>query len=570
MLNLKQAIADDIAKAAGEEVDVVVKRTDDPSHGDYASPVALSLAKKLKKNPMDLVKEIVGKMEKKEYIGRIEAAEPGFLNVWISPGWMTARLDNVVQEDLNASMAGDPSTSLGVKGKSVSLEFVSANPTGPMTLGNARTAFAADTLANVFECAGYNVTREYYINDAGRQVQRLGESVLRRILQAQPFDEAQGKGAEIDFPEDLYQGGYIAELGETIAERWREDEGKVFEPADLEDKEILEKISREAVDLAQAANRKTAEEVLQVEFDVWMSERKLREDGKVEASLEKLRRAGKTYKKDGAEWLKTSEHGDDKDRVLVKKDGEYAYLAPDIAYFEDKFERKFDKIFTFLGADHLGHVPSMLAAMDMLGYDTAKLVYLVASWVRFTQAGEDVKISKRAGQIVTPKDLIDEVGYDVARFFMLQYDLKSHMLFDLALAKERSEKNPVYYVQYAYVRLQSILRRAKEEGVIKDLGETIELTSRAELTHTTEINLMKQIYRLPEVVSDIAANYAVHGLNYFAHDLAQAVHVFYKHVPVLAEENEEVRNHRLQLVLAAKQVLGKTLELLGIGKPDVM
>lgn len=559
MLNLKQALAEDIAvgiKTAFpdvKDIPVVVKGTEKPEHGDYASPVALGLAKQLKKKPMEVVEAIVKTMPKKEYIGRLAAAEPGFLNIFISPGWMQARLDDVLEQDIGADFT------LG-KGKSVNLEFISANPTGPMTMGNARPAFAADTLANVLERVGYNVTREYYVNDAGEQVRKLGESVLRRILQAQ--DE------KIDFPEELYQGEYIKDLAATIAERYQETEGRKFSVSDLENAQTVDKISQEAMQQLHGENVRTTKEVLGVDMDVWTSESTLREGGAVDKVVEELRQRGATYTKDRAEWLAASKFGHDKDVVLVKKDGNYAYFAPDIAYNQNKYERGYEKIFTYLGADHLDHYPRVLAAMRALGHDVGRWQYFIVQFFRLMRGGKPVKLSKRRGEIATPKDLIDEVGYDAARFFFLQHDLKSHMDFDLDLAKERSEKNPVYYVQYAYVRLQSILRRAKEQGVITSVGEVIELSSHAALTQTGEVNLMRHMYRLPEVVDDIAQNFAVQQLTVYAYELAYTVHFFYKHVPVLT--SEELVYHRLQLVLAARKVLGEVLDLLGISKPDVM
>lgn len=568
MLNLRQALAGDIAegvKAAFGEVgkfSVVVKQTDAPrqsggqaSHGDYASPVALQLAKQFQKKPLEIVEAIVNAMPKKEYIGRLAAAEPGFLNIFISPGWMQARLDDVLEQDLAAEFT------LG-HGKSVNLEFISANPTGPMTMGNARPAFAADTLAHVLARVGYNVTREFYVNDAGEQVRKLGESVLRRILQAQSSD--------VDFPEELYQGEYVKDVAAVVAEQYRETEGRVFRVTDLENRELIDEISQKALQLLHAQNVQTTKDVLGVKMDVWASEAELRRRGAVDAIIEKLRTKGATYIKDGAEWLAATKFGHDKDVVLVKKDGSYAYFAPDVAYNQDKYDRGFHLIFTFLGADHLDHYPRVLAAMRALGNDVSRWHYFVVQFFRLMRGGKPVKLSKRAGAIATPKDLIDEVGYDAARFFFLQHDLKSHMDFDLDLARERSEKNPVYYVQYAYVRLQSILRRAKEEGVITNVGEAIELTSEAALTHTAEVGLMKQIYRWPEVVEDIAASFAVQQLTVYARELATAVHFFYKHVPVLRSDDRDVTLHRIQLVLAARKVLGETLDLLGISKPDVM
>lgn len=561
MLNLKEALRKDIAEGVKvvlgetEMPDIVVDRPEANGWGDYASPVALALSKKLNKNPLDIVKAIVEHMPKKEYIGRLTAAEPGFLNIRLNPGWLTARLDNIISDDL----CGDIKVG---EDRSVNLEFISANPTGPLTLANVRTAFSVDTLGKVLGCAGFNVTREYYFNDAGAQVGRLGESVLRRILQEQ--------GEEVEFPEDLYQGDYVKDLAQEIKEKWQENEGKKFTEADLNDEKLKKKISEAAVDVELEAIKETIDKVLKIKFDVWTSERSLREDGIIEKTLQKLAEKQLTYRKDGAVYLKTTEFGDDQDRVLVKSDGEYAYIAPDIGYHQNKYDRGFDHIVTVVGADHQGHLPKIKAAMKALGNDVEKLRLVAAQWMRIVKDGELVKVSKRAGQIVTPQDLIDEVGYDVARFFMVQQRLDSHMDFDLGLAKERSERNPVYYVQYAYVRLQSILRQAKQRGVISKIGETLDLTGRPALTHTCELNLMRQLYRFSEVVGDISNSFDVHDLCYFAQDVAKAVHVFYRQVPVLAAKEGELVNSRLQLVLGAKSVLGKTLDLLGIGKPDVM
>ncbi|MFH1354020.1 MAG: arginine--tRNA ligase [bacterium] len=568
MLNLKEAIREDIKEGLkavvgdGELPDVVVERPAfaeaSAGKGDYASPIALrlaSLAQGKGKNPMDIVKAIVEHMPKKEYIGRLTAAEPGFLNIRLNPGWLTARLDNVIGEDLCGGI------NVG-EDKSVNLEFISANPTGPLTLANARTAFSVDTLGKVLECAGFNVTREYYFNDAGAQVGRLGESVLRRILEA--------GGENIEFSGELYQGEYIKELAMIISEKWQENEGKKFTAADLENKEVMQKISEEAVEIELEQIKRVISEVLKIEFDVWTSERSLRQDGIIEETLKKLEERRLTYKKDGAVYLKTTQFGDDQDRVLVKSDGEYAYIAPDIGYHQNKYDRGFDHIVTVVGADHQGHLPKIKAAMAALGNDVSKLRLVAAQWLRLIREGRPVKISKRRGFVITPKDLIDEVGYDAARFFLVQHRLDSHMDFDLDLAKERSERNPVYYVQYAYVRLQSILRQAKQRGVISKVGEVCELTDSPALTHTYELNLMRQLYRFSEVVSDIANSFDVHDLCYFAQDVSRAVHVFYRHVPVLAAEEEKLVTGRLQLVLAARSVLGRTLDLLGIGKPDIM
>ena len=567
MLNLKEALAKDIqtgietAQKKGELSvieklsEIVVKGADGDERGDYASPVALVLAKEMKKSPMDIVKVIVKYMPKKEYIGRITVAEPGFLNVRLNPGWLMARLDNVIEQDLCEGI------NVG-EGKSINLEFISANPTGPLTLANSRTAFSIDTLGNILTCAGYNVTREYYINDAGRQVLRLGESVLRRALEAE--------GKKVDFPEELYQGEYVKELAEEIAEQWRENEGREFTIEDLLNESFVRKISDEVVDIMLVQIKETINDVLKIKMDVWMSEKALRKSGVIEKALEVLRKGGVTYIKDDTEYFKTTKFGDDQDRVLVKSDGEYAYIAPDIGYHQGKYDREFDKMLTVVGADHQGHIPKLEWAMKALGNDVKKLKFITAQWLHLKRKGKKIKLSKRKGEVFSPGDLIEEIGYDAARFFLVQHRLDSHMELDLDLAKERSERNPVYYVQYAYVRLQSILRQAKERGVINKVGIKFDLTDSPSLTHTLELDLMKQIYRFPEVVNDAAEQLDAHGLTYYALDLAKAVHVFYRQVKVIAAGEEQLVKSRLQLVLATRTVLGKTLDLLGVSKPDVM
>lgn len=565
MLNLKQAIADDIvegvkaafakASAPAAGLEVVVKKTDGPEHGDYASPVALALTKILKKPPLEIVEEIVKHMPKKEYIGRVTAAAPGFLNIQLSAGWLTARLDNVLDQDVTADLV------LG-KGKSVNMEFISANPTGPLTIGNVRSAFPADTLGNVFQAVGYSVTREYYFNDAGQQIKKLGESILRRTLQAQ--------GETVEYPEELYQGEYVKDVAVKVAEQLQENEGKQFTTTDLQDAVLIERLGKEAATMLMAHIKDTIVNVLKITFTSWVSEQQIRDSGAIDTVLKKLESQDNVYKKDGAVWFRSSKYGDEKDKVLVKSNGEFAYIMPDLGYHENKFERGFDVILTFVGADHLDQMKKVKKAMEVLGHDVSKLHFPINQWFRLIKDGKPVKLSKRRGNVTTPEDLINEVGYDATRFFFLQHDLKSQMDFDLSLAKEKSEKNPVYYVQYAYVRLQSILRRAKEEGVIKEAGEVVELSAAMELNHVAEVALMKAMYRLPETLVDIAQNFTVHQLTYYAHDLASAVHSFYKQVRVLDGEDSELKMQRLQLVLAARAVLGKILDLLGISKPDVM
>lgn len=567
MINLARALQKNIEEGIAAAIEagklpatkklppVTVSPAENAAFGDYASPFALALSKIMKKPPLEIVEIVAAHMPKSEYLGKLESAGPGFLNIRISPGWMTARLDDVIQRDACEECAVHA-------GKSANLEFISANPTGPLTMGNARTAFSADVLGNVLQCAGYNVIREYYFNDGGAQIIRLGESVLRRALQEE--------GHKVEFAEDLYQGDYIKDIAREIAESLKENEGKEFTVEDLQDAEVVAKVSEQAMTMMLAQIKRMITEDLKISFDVWSTETSLRKSDVIEVLLKKLREDGYTYVKEGAEYLATTKFGDEKDRVLVKSNKEYAYISPDIAYHQGKFDRKFDLIFTFVGADHQGHISKLKAAMQALGNDISKLHFVVAQWFTLSSGGKTVAMSKRKGQIFTPGQLVEAIGYDAARFFLVQHKLDAPMDLDLDLARERSDRNPVFYLQYAYVRLQSILRKAKEDGVISEVGMTFDLSSSPSLTDTTEISLMRMMYQFPEVIDGIATHFTVHQLAYYALELARAVHVFYKHVPVLAVEDEKLRLSRLQLVLAAQSVMGKTLDLLGLSKPDVM
>ena len=567
MVNMRRKLTDDIAEAlqaarvSGElelgviDIPVVVKRSEDTAHGHYSSPIAVSLSKIAKKPPLDIIAVIAAHMPKREYVAKVESAAPGFLNITLSDRYLASRLDDLPQEDICAACK------IG-NGKSINMEFISANPTGPLTLGNARTAFSADTLGNVMECAGYNVIKEYYINDAGEQIARLGESVLRRILQQQGFT--------VDFAEDLYQGEYINDIARNIAEEYGETEGKKFELADLENQKLRSDISAKAMQLCLTAIKQTILNDLHIEFDVWTSEKTVRDSGEIEKVLAILREKELTYKQEDAEFLKTTMFGDDKDRVLVKKNGAYAYITPDIAYHQNKFDREFDLMFTYLGADHQGHIPKLKAALKALGNDTDKLHMIVAQWLEIVRGGQQVALSKRKGNVYSLKDLIDEIGYDAARFFMIQHALEGHMVLDLDVAKEKSDANPVYYVQYAYVRLEAIVRKAKVSGVIPYGEITGEISPKVIISHQSERELALQLFAFPEVVEDIAQSFGVHQLAHYAYDLARAINAFYRDVQVLSGEDVATIKSRLQIVVAAQTVLGNVIDLLGISKPDVM
>lgn len=567
MVNLRRELIGDITTAleaavrAGSivigdgSVEVVVKRTDDMQHGHYSSPVSLSLAKIAKKSPLEIAELLAVQMPKREYMEKVEVAAPGFLNITIKDAYLASRLDDLSHDDMQAACNVGNS-------KSVNMEFISANPTGPLTLGNARTAFSADTLGNVLEYAGYNVIREYYINDAGNQILRLGESVLRRILQLHDI--------MVDFPEELYQGEYIFTIAKQISEEYLEEKGKTFVVSDLENTQLLSEISTKAMHSCLAAIKQTIHDDLRIDMDVWTSEAAVRESGDIEKVIGKLKEKNLLYEKDGAQFLKTTEFGDDKDRVMIKKDGSYAYILPDVAYHQGKFDRKFDRIFTYLGADHQGHIPKLRAALEALGNDTSKLNMLVTQWFVLMRGGEKVSFSKRKGNVYSPKEFIEEIGYDVARFLMVQHALDGHMTLDMDAAKEKSDANPVYYVQYAYVRLEAILRKAKVMGIIPPSETTEEVSATVAISHNSERALALQLFAFPEAIEDIATLFTVHQLAHYAYDTARTINAFYRDVQVLGEEDEAVMKSRLQIVVAAHAILGNVIDLLGISKPDVM
>jgi len=525
--------------------------------GDYSSPVALTIAKEIGKKPLE-VAQIIWKhltQNTPEFIGAIEIAQPGFINFKLKADWLIQKMDDVVEDDKIFGTGNEG------EGKTINLEFVSANPTGMPTFGNGRALFWADTLGRILEKRGYAVTREYYINDVGNQVRIYGESVLRRILQK--------NGHEIEFPENLYQGEEVKIVADKVEEIFSENENHSFSPDDLNNSELITKISLVSVDETVKVIREMIENLCQVHYDVWFYEHFVHERGEVKEVVDLLLKKGEAYEKEGAVWLKTTKYGDDKDRVLVRENGEPTYFAPDIAYHRDKFRRGYNIIADFWGADHHGYVARMKAAMQAMGEDISKLKIVIAQMVSVVEGGERKKMSKRAGTSIPINEIIDQVGLSAARFFLTMNSLSSHMDFDIELAREQSDRNPVYYVQYAYVRLVSLLRKAKEVNLVTDDFLPPE-GAKTVLTHSSELNLMKEIFRFPEAVQEISENWEVQRLPHFALGFARAVHLFYDSVPVLGETDELLRSSRLVLVLAAKVALGNTLDLLGVEKLNVM
>jgi len=538
------------------DIEIVIDYPKSEQFGDYTSNIAMVLAKKLGKNPMEIAEQIAKNChpvrqvadsgstlqedtgEKKPKMlkqvqhdmcnafEKIEVAQPGYLNFFLSKKYLQ---DLIVKIDAEKSAFGNSKLGNNIK---VNNEFISANPTGPLTVGNGRGGFFGDCLSRVLRKAGFEVTSEYYVNDAGGQVVKLGHSVLKD-------DQA------------AYVGDYIDELSKKYA-----SVGDVFEAGKISAKEILENIIK-----------KTVSEKMHIDFDVWMSEQYLYDDGFDQRAIEMLKKKGLTYEQEGAIWLKTSQFGDDKDRVLIKSDGKNAYIAGDCGYMLNKIERGFGRIIVGLGADHHGYVSRLSAVAKALGF-SGEFKISISQLVQIMKDGKEVRMSKRAGNAVYMDELIDEIGHDVARFFFLMYSPDTHMNFDLELAKEHSSKNPVFYVQYAHARIASILEKAKSN--IQNTTDNIQNAKLELLTHESELSLLKELNKFPALIEEVASDYAVNKLPHYAIRLADKFHSFYGACKVIDEQNPQLSSARLSLIKATKIVLAETLSLIGVYAPEKM
>lgn len=515
-----------------------LEATADEQFGDYSSNVAFRLAKSFQKSPFAVAETLAALLrtaDAEHYFERIEPAGAGFLNFWIAPRVVAERLVGVV----SGRKAQD-------KQKKINVEFISANPTGPLTMANGRGGFFGDALSNVLAAVGYEVTREYYVNDAGVQIKRLGESV-RAALGLIPKTEEQ------------YQGDYVAALAKKHESQIR----------DMSDAEEVGRLI--AADLLEQIKQSTAR--AGIAFDFWFSEyNDLRNKGMLKKTLELLRSLGKVEERDGALWLVgnrergTGSRGQGGDRVLVKSDGSSTYLLADIAHHYVKFfDHKFDQSILILGADHHGYVAPLRSGIEALGVARERFTPLVAQLVRLVRGGEEVRMSKRRGDFITLNELLDEVGVDTTRFFFLMYSLDTHMDFDLALAKERSAKNPVYYVQYAFVRCGSILQKLKTKNEkLRTITENFEM-----LRTESELRLMKLLVQYPDVLRRTAADYQVHRLTQYALALARALHHFYESERVVGDD-AALTEARLALVAATKSIFAQLFRVIGISAPERM
>jgi len=511
---IRQEIIKLVQKATGESQEKIqVAYPEGQGFGDYTTNIALRLKKP--------ATEIAGKL-KSDLFEKVEVAGPGFINFFLSKEYLQEQVGTILKEKEKFGQL-----KIG-QGRKINVEFISANPTGPLTLGNGRGGFWGDVLANVLNKAGYQAEREYYINDTGEQIKKLGHSVLKDA-------------------EAVYQGRYIEELRKKI---------KGNDP---------EKIGQSAAKIILQEMIKPTIKKMKIKFDVWFSEKTLYQKKEVSRALNILKKKKLSYESEGALWFKSTQFGDDKDRVLIKDDGEKTYLASDAAYLKNKFARGFQKLIFFWGADHYGYVARIKAAAEALGYNKEQINIIVMQLVRLIREGQEVRMAKRTGTYVTLDELIDEVGLDVTRFFFLARGADTHLNFDLALAKKQSEDNPVYYIQYAYARICSILRKSK----MIEVRPQSNLIDYKLLCHPAELKLIKQLIRLPEIIEDITKDYQVQRLPQYATDLATAFHQFYRDCQVLSE-NIHLAQARLSLVSATQIVLKNTLSLMGISAPEKM
>ena len=523
----------------------IVEVPKDKSHGDFATNAAMLLTKQAKVKPRDIAQAIVDSLNKdSKLIEKVEIAGPGFINFYLSQNWLYDILPVVEAQDTAYG-----SVDIG-KGEKVQVEFVNANPTGLLHMGNARGGALGDSLANLLKMAGYDVTKEFYINDAGNQIVNLGLSLEARYRQL--LGET---GCEI--PENGYHGQDIIDTAQRIVDAV----GDSY--LQLPEAERQEKMIATALDEKIAAIKSGLAD-FGVEYDVWFSETTLHESGAVKEVVDLLTEKGLTYEKDGAIWLKTTDFGEEKDEVLIRSNGIPTYFAADIAYHKNKFDRGFKRVINIWGADHHGHVARMKRSMDAIGYNGDDLTVLLMQLVRLYQNGEVVRMSKRTGQYVTLQELIEDVGKDAARYFFIMRNPDSHLDFDLDLAKEQSSDNPVYYVQYAHARINSIL---------KATGKAVPKAADCDLTllkDEAELELIRKIANLPTEVAYAAEQLEPYRMARYATELATLFHSFYNSCRVINEDNEALTNARLVLVNTARITLRNVLTMLGVSAPERM
>ncbi len=524
--------------------DIGLEHPQRPEHGDIATNLPLKLARAMAMKPLDIACEIAESLSDMEEFSRVEAVAPGFINLTFSSSWLNSQVNSILTDQ-------DNYTRLDIgNGEKVQVEFVSVNPTGPLHVGHGRGAVLGSTLSNVLRACGFDVYREYYINDAGNQIDLFKHSLYIRYMQA--LDHS------VSMPQEGYFGKYMFELAHNIIQNF----GRNFEsiPKDEAVNELGEIGLQLMVD-----NIRHELELLRVEFDEWFSEKTLYQKSDYQKAMAILKEGDYLSKKELATWFDSTALGDNKDNVIVRSDGSPTYFAADIAYHYNKFvTRGFERVIDIWGADHQGHVSRMKAVIEALGLDRDKLEIIISQMVTLKRGGDLVRISKRSGEMITLKEVIDEVGKDACRFFFLSRSANSQMDFDLELALRESPDNPVYYIQYAHARIASILRLAKEENIDFSGGDT------GLLNDPSELALIRGMVELPEVIELVAKSLEPHHLAYYSQNLATLFHSFYKQCRVVQRDNIELTCARLKLVVAAKTIFASALTLMGMSVPESM
>jgi arginyl-tRNA synthetase len=555
IIKVRQKLIDSLRQAANQAQktgklpqvplpEVSVERPQNPEHGDYATSLPLKLARTTGLKPLDIADIIDKLIAPDPEVATVTVAPPGFINFTLKDKWLSRQVDSILS-------ANETYGNIDLDHRRrVQIEFVSVNPTGPLHVGHGRGAILGSTLAKVLAAAGFDVETEYYINDSGSQINAFSRSLFARYQQS--------LGVDTDMPAEGYFGSYMMTLARDIVAEQGDSFLKLPAP------EAVSQIGQ--LGLAKMVDQIRQDlELLGVNFDVWFSEKSLYDHGQFNKVMELLQQGGYLAEKESATWFVSTTLGEDKDNVVLRSDGSATYFATDIAYHYNKLvERKFDQVINIWGADHQGHVSRMKAVVGSLGVDPEQLKIIISQMVTLRRSGELVRISKRSGDIITLREVVDEVGTDACRFFFLSRSADSQMDFDLELAKKESQDNPVYYVQYAHARIASILRLAQESNLSSLGGDVSLLTSEPELT------LIRKMLLLPEIMETIVHTLEPHHLAHYAQELATVFHSFYKQCRVVSQDNESVSNARLKLVAAAKLVLSRTLRLMGMSAPETM
>lgn len=547
---VKQTLVEEIeasikkAELASDIPEIKIEIPKDVKNGDYSTNIAMVLTKIAKRNPREIAQAIVDHLDaSKAHVKKVDIAGPGFINFYLDNQYLTDIIPEAIQK---GDQFGKAEAS---KNKNILLEYVSANPTGDLHIGHARNAAVGDTLANILIAAGYHVTREYYINDAGNQISNLARSIETR------FFEALGDNSH-EMPEDGYNGKDIVEIGKDLADKHPEIK-------DYSDDERLKTFRQLGVDYEMSKLKKDLSD-FNTHFDNWFSEMSLYEKGEIKEVLAKMNDLGYTYEADGATWLRTSDFKDDKDRVLIKKDGNYTYFLPDIAYHFDKVQRGNDILIDLMGADHHGYINRLKASLETFGVDSDRLEIQIMQMVRLMQNGEEVKMSKRTGNAITLREIMDEVGVDAARYFLTMRSPDTHFDFDMELAKEQSQDNPVYYAQYGHARICSILKQAKEQGI--EISTDVDFSK---ITNDKAIELLKKVAEFEPTIESAADSRAPHRMTNYIQDLASHFHKFYNAEKVLTDDIEKTKAH-IALVEAVRITLNNALALVGVSAPETM